>query len=91
MTKADIIAEMAAETGMTKVAASAAYDALVGIVDRQVSAGERLRLPDIGTFKVVQRAARKGRNPKTGKTINIPARKAVTFSVAKSLKDAARG
>jgi DNA-binding protein HU-beta len=91
MTKDDIVATMAYDADISKRAAKDAYDSLVGIILGEVSGGNNLRVPDIGTFKVVDRKARKGRNPKTGAVITIPARKALTFSAAKSLKDAARG
>ncbi|WP_461208887.1 HU family DNA-binding protein [Desulfocurvus sp. DL9XJH121] len=71
----------------TKAAAEKAFDAFCGLIAVQLQAGERLRLPGVGSFDVAERAARTGRNPQTGKAIKIPARKVVKFSVAKGLKE----
>lgn len=71
----------------TKAAAEKAFDTFCGIINTKLNAGERLRLPGVGSFTVSQRAARTGRNPQTGASINIPARKVVKFSVAKGLKE----
>ena len=53
--------------------------------------GDSIRLPGIGTFKVVERAARMGRNPRTGEQISIPARRQVKFTASKSLSEALKG
>jgi DNA-binding protein HU-beta len=91
MTKADIIAALADKTGSTKKTAADFYDALVEVVTEQVGAGEEVKMSGIGNFKVVDRPARKGRNPKTGASIMIPATKALKFSGSKPLKEAAKG
>lgn len=75
------------EVFATKAAAEKAFDTFCSVIAAQLQAGERLRLPGVGSFDVTERAARTGRNPQTGKAIKIPARKVVKFSVAKGLKD----
>jgi DNA-binding protein HU-beta len=90
MTKAEFVTALKdalPEVFASKAGAEKAYDAFCAILAKAVSKGEGARLPGVGSFTVVQRAARTGRNPQTGKTINIPARKAVKFSVAKGLSD----
>lgn len=91
MTKAEIVASMADKMGSTKKTAADALDAFIDTVTDCVSAGEEVRVSGLATFKVVDQKARKGRNPKTGQAINIPARKALKISGSKPLKDAARG
>lgn len=71
----------------TKASAEKAFDTFCDLIASKLQAGERLRLPGVGSFDVAERAARTGRNPQTGKAIKIPARKVVKFSVAKGLKD----
>jgi DNA-binding protein HU-beta len=90
MTKAEFVAALKnslPDVFASKAGAEKAYDAFCAILEKAVSSGEGVRLPGIGSFSVVKRAARTGRNPQTGKTITIPARKAVKFSVAKGLSD----
>ena len=71
----------------TKAAAEKAFDTFCTVIASKLQAGDRLRLPGVGSFDVTERAARTGRNPQTGKAIKIPARKVVKFSVAKGLKE----
>ena len=90
MTKADFVTAMKdafPDVFSSKAGAEKAYDAFCEILAKAISQGEGARLPGVGSFTVVQRAQRTGRNPQTGATINIPARKAVKFSVAKTLAD----
>lgn len=89
-TKAEFIETMKAELPEifgTKAAAEKAFDTFCGVIATKLNAGERLRLPGVGSFTVSSRAARTGRNPQTGAAIKIPARKVVKFSVAKGLKE----
>ncbi|GAB6071637.1 HU family DNA-binding protein [Venenivibrio stagnispumantis] len=88
MTKAELVSKVAAEAGLTKAAAERAVNAGIKALAEALAKGERVALPGLGVFHVRERKARKGRNPRTGKEITIPARKAVVFSAAKSLKDA---
>ena len=88
MTKAELVQKMHAKSGLaTKVQTEAALDALVAVLSDAMKKGEHVSLTGFGSFKVVQRAARKGRNPRTGKEIQIKASKAVKFTPAKALKE----
>jgi DNA-binding protein HU-beta len=87
MTKAELVAKVAEKTGLKKAEAERAVNAVVDALAEALSKGERTAIPGLGVFSVKQRKERKGRNPKTGKEIKIPARKTVAFSVAKSLKE----
>ncbi len=87
MTKADLIGIMADEAGISKAAAAAALDAYVAAVTKELKKNGRLGLVGFGTFSVVKRKAREGRNPQTGKTIKIPAKKVVKFKAGKTLAD----
>ena len=74
----------------TKAEASRAYDAVIGALSGRMSKGGAsdrvIRLPELGTFQMKTRKARTGRNPQTGKSIKIPAKKVVTFRRGKNLK-----
>ena len=87
MTKADLIEAMAKDAGITKVAAGAALDSFIdGIVKNLKKKEGKMTLVGFGTFSKGRRKARKGRNPQTGGSINIPASKTVGFKPAPSLK-----
>ena len=77
--------------GITKKAAADALDAIIGCITGSLAGGERVQLPGFGTFSVSERAARKGRNPQTGESIDIPASKGARFKPGKALKDAVNG
>ncbi len=87
MTKAELIGVMADEAGITKAAAADALDAYVAAVTKELKKSGRLGLVGFGTFSVVKRKAREGRNPQTGKAIKIPAKKVVKFKAGKTLAD----
>ena len=87
MTKAELIGVMADEAGITKVAATDALDAFVAAVTKELKKAGKLVLVGFGTFSVVKRKAREGRNPQTGKAIKIPAKKVVKFKAGKTLAD----
>lgn len=70
----------------TKAAAERAFDTFCEVINQKLHEGERLRLPGVGSLSVIERQARTGRNPQTGEEIDIPERRVVKFSVAKSLK-----
>ena len=92
MSKSDIIAHVAESAGLSKKQATDAFDATVEAIESAIAGsgpGDSVRVPGLGTFTVRQRAARTGRNPQTGATIQIPASRSVGFKAAKSLKDAA--
>ena len=87
MTKQDLIDGVASACGITKDSAKIAVDTMLEHIKASMKKGEDVRLPDFGTFKVAQRKAREGRNPSTGKTIQIPASIVPKFTPAKGLKD----
>jgi len=87
MTKTELIAVIAGAAGITKTAATKALDAYVGAVTKELKKNEKLGLVGFGTFSLVKRKAREGRNPQTGKAIKIPAKKVVKFKAGKELAD----
>ncbi len=87
MNKQELIEVMANEAGISKVAAGAALDAYVTAVTKELKKNGKLGLVGFGTFSVIKRKAREGRNPQTGKTIKIPAKKVVKFKAGKTLAD----
>lgn len=91
MTKADLIDQVAAKSGLTKKDAGQAVDALFDSVTEALAAGDRVQIVGFGTFEVRERAARRGRNPQTGQEIEISARKVPAFKAGKALKDAVGG
>jgi DNA-binding protein HU-beta len=90
MTKAELVAIMAEEAGITKAAAAKALQTYVDTVAKELKKNAKLGLVGFGTFSVVKRKAREGRNPQTGKTIKIPAKKVVKFKAGKALSDKAK-
>ena len=88
MNRSDLIAKMAAEAGISKAAAERALGAFIDGVGGALRNGDKVSLVGFGTFSVSNRAARTGRNPRTGATINIPASKVPRFKPGKGLKDA---
>jgi len=87
MTKAELVTAIAKGAGITKKQADAALKAAVEAVSNALKKGERVAIPGFGIFSVRERASRKGRNPRTGDVINIPARKVVVFRPAKDLRE----
>ena len=88
MTKAELVAGMAEEAGITKKAAAAALEAVVGAVqDTLKKKNGSIRIADLGTFKVSHRKARTGVNPQTRKKMKIPAMNVARFTAAKALKE----
>ena len=89
MNKTDLINYVADSTGLTKRAAAEAVAATFQGVNEGLTADGKVVVTGFGSFEVKARAARAGRNPKTGEAITIPAHKAVTFRAGKGLKDCA--
>ncbi len=88
MTKAEMIKALQEKTGLqTRAQAETAYDALLGLLTGALKNDGSITLQGFGGFKVVNRAARKGRNPRTGQEIAIPASKNVKFTPSKKLKE----
>ncbi|MDI6726351.1 MAG: HU family DNA-binding protein [Smithellaceae bacterium] len=90
MTRAELVAIMAEQAEVTKVAAAKALAAFEETVAAELQKNGKMALVGFGTFSVVKRTAREGRNPQTGKTIKIPAKKVVKFKVGKALADKAK-
>ena len=88
MNKTQFVDAVAQKAGLSKREAEAAVNAMTAVIADELKAGEKVQLIGFGTFEVKTRAARNGRNPKTGETITIAASKAPTFSAGKALKDA---
>ena len=88
MNKTDLIDAVASETELTKADAARAVDAVIDAVTAALAKGDAVTLVGFGTFQVRKRAARTGRNPKTGETIKIKASKNPAFKAGKALKDA---
>ena len=88
MTKAEFVKKLKEQTKLSTLAqAEAAYAKLFAIISSALKKGESVSITGFGSFKVVQRKARKGRNPRTGSEIRIPASKAVKFTAGKALKE----
>ena len=87
MTKAELVAKLAQDVEISKKKANAAVDAALASIKQAVRAGESVSFIGFGSFKMVERAAREGRDPRTGKTLKIPAKKTVKFSAGKAFKE----
>jgi DNA-binding protein HU-beta len=88
MNKSDLIDAIAASTGLTKADAGRALDATTDSIASALQKGQSVSLVGFGTFSVKHRAARSGRNPRTGETIKIKASNTPGFKAGKALKDA---
>lgn len=88
MNKAELIEAVAESTDISKASATRAVDTVIEQITQSLQKGDQVTLVGFGTFTVKSRAARTGRNPRTGETINIPASKNPTFKAGKALKDA---
>jgi DNA-binding protein HU-beta len=86
MTKAELVARIAQEAELTKRQAEQVVEAFVDSIQGALSRGESLSLVGFGRFSVLARAGRKGRNPRTGQDMMIPARKIAKFSAGKGLR-----
>lgn len=87
MNKQELIDAIAAESGLSKKDSKEALDALVKTVGKTLKSGDNISLVGFGSFSVIQKAARTGKNPQTGKPIQIAAKKAVKFRPGKELSD----
>jgi len=87
MNKTELIEAIAKESGLKKKDAEAALAAFVDVVEKALAKGDKVQLVGFGTFETKKRAAREGRNPKTGETIKIKASKYPAFSAGKAFKD----
>ena len=87
MNKVELVEAMVKKTGLSKKDAEAALKAFVETVEAEVKKGHKVQLVGFGTFELSKRAARKGRNPKTGEVMKIKASKAPKFKPGKAFKD----
>jgi len=88
MNKAELAEEVSTETGLTKAASGRVVSGITDAITDALARGERLTLVGFGTFQAVARKARRGRNPQTGETIQIPAKKVPRFKPGKGLREA---
>ena len=88
MNKAELIAAVAENAELTKKDAEKAVKAFIDVVTDELKKGEKVQVVGFGTFEVAERAAREGRNPRTGETMTIEASKTPKFKAGKALKDA---
>ncbi len=85
MNKAELIAAIAEKSGLSKANAKKALDAFIDSISEALANGDRVSLVGFGTWKVAERKARKGRNPRTKEVIEIPAKKVVKFTAGANL------
>ena len=90
MNKADLVEKIADQTGLTKKTSREAVDVIISAITDSLSREEKVTLVGFGTFQVMERKARKGRNPQTRETINIPAKNVPKFRPGKGLREAVR-
>ena len=88
MNKTELVAAIAEKADLTKTDSEKAVKAFIEAVGDALKAGDKVQLVGFGTFEVSERPARTGHNPRTGKSIKIPASKAPKFKAGKALKDA---
>ena len=88
MNKPELIQAIATKTGVKKTDIGEVIDALTKTINEELAGGGEVALIGFGTFSVKDRAARTGRNPKTGEPLHLPASKAPVFKAGKTLKEA---
>ena len=87
MNKVELVEEVSGEVGLSKRETQKVIDAIIGTIGDTLAAGEKVTLVGFGTFQVMNRKARVGRNPQTGATIQIPAKKVPKFVPGKVLRE----
>ena len=87
MNKAELVEEVAGKVGLTKKEAGNVIDAITSTITDSLAREEKVTLVGFGTFQVRERKARRGRNPQTGQTIQIPAKKVPRFRPGKGLRE----
>lgn len=90
MKKQDFIKAVATDAGLSQDAVSKALTSMIDVVTAELKAGNEVNITGFGAFKVSERAARNGVNPRTGESIKIPAMKSPVFRAGKTLKEAVR-
>ena len=88
MNKTSLVKIIAEQVGVSKASAGRIYDAMIDGITYGLKNGEKVKLPDFGTFEVTHRAARTARNPQTNEEIQVPAKKVARFRPSQALKDA---
>ena len=88
MNKAELIAEIAKQSGLSKKDTELALKSTIDVITNAMIAGDKVQVLGFGTFETRERGARPGKNPRTGETVMIPACKAPVFKAGKALKDA---
>ena len=91
MNKADIISRVHETVGGTKADAERSVESVIETIITTLTAGDEVSIAGLGIFEAKMRAARTGRNPRTGESIQIPAMRVPKFRAAKALKDAVKG
>ena len=89
MNKTELIEAVATRSNTTKAQTTAMLNGLIEVIQTNMASGDNVQLVGFGTFSVTERAGREGRNPATGKSMMIPAKKVVKFKPGKTLSDAA--
>lgn len=87
MNKAELVEKYSDERGCSKAEAARAVGTVLDIIQGALAKGKEVKISDFGTFKVVRRKARKGRNPQTGEEIRIPAKKKLVFKASKAFTE----
>ena len=87
MNKGDLVNEVAENAGLSRVQAESAVNAVLEAVENSLKSGDKVSLIGFGTFSVSERAARTGRNPQTGKSIQIAAKNVIKFKPGKGLNE----
>ncbi len=90
MNKAELVAEVANQTKLTKKTAKEAVDAIISAITDCLAREEKVTLVNFGTLRVMNRKERRGVNPRTGEVIQIPAKKVVKFKIGKGLREAVK-
>ena len=87
MNKSDLINNVSSQTGIDRHMLEVVFGRIFGVIESSLSAGDQVAIHGFGTFSVKTRAARQGRNPRTGEAISIPESRVVIFKPAKALKE----
>ncbi len=91
MNRAELVEAIVKETGVSKKDTEAVLKSFMNVTEKSVKKGNPVQLIGFGTFSQAKRKARKGKNPKTGEAIKIPARKVPVFKAGKAFKDLVNG
>jgi DNA-binding protein HU-beta len=87
MTKAELVSSVSEQTGLSKAKSNEVINAITSAISNALSNGDKVTLVGFGTFTTTERSARKGRNPKTGEVIDIPAKRVAKFKPGSGLNE----